>query len=308
MQIYYSGGAMLQASGNMKVPAILDTMMCLLDVCFNYLFIYKLQMGVKGAALGTGLAEGVTALLTLYFLTQRSPELALNKEKGSFLPRKETLSVALGISGPLWLQNVILRGAHIASTVIVSPLGAVSIAANSFAITAESLCYMPGYGLGEAATTLVGQCIGAGRRTLARQFALMVTFIGAAVMTFLAVLMYLFAPQMMMILTDVPEVVNQGAQCLQIEAFAETLYAVSIVAYGACVGAGDTLVPSAINLTVMWGVRIVLALVLTPSMGLMGYWVAMVTDLNLRGLLFFHRIWGQKWMKKIICNPSVSHE
>lgn len=53
--------------------------------------------------------------------------------------------------------------AQVVATMIIAPLGAVSIAANSFAVTAESLCYMPGYGIGSAATTLVGRNIGAGK-------------------------------------------------------------------------------------------------------------------------------------------------
>lgn len=298
MALYFSGGAMLQASGNMKIPAILDTLMCVLDVCFNYLFIYTLDMGVAGAAWGTGLAELVTAVLMMYFLLKKSPELALNKESGSFIPQKETIQKAFGITGPLWVQNVILRGAHIVSTIIIAPLGPFAIAANSFAITAECLCYMPGYGLADAATTLVGQSIGANRRNVARDFALMITTIGAGIMSFLAILMYIFAPQMMQLLTNVPEVIDLGTQCLRIEAFAETLYAVSIVADGACVGAGDTTIPTVINLSSMWGVRIVLALILTPILGLKGYWIAMMLDLNIRGIFFFIRIFGEKWMKK----------
>lgn len=300
MQLCFSAGAMLQASGNMKVPAVLNVMMCVLDVVFNYVFIYLCGMGVKGAALGTGLAEAVTAAAMLWFLLFKSPELALNQEKDSFMPRRQTLKTALGISSPMWLQNVIMRGAHLASTIIVAPLGMVAIAANSFAITAESLCYMPGYGLEEAATTLVGQSIGARRKNLARSFALMATGMGAVIMTLLAVLMYFFAPEMMGLLSKDADVVALGARCLRLEAFAETFYAVSIVAYGACVGAGDTLVPSVMNFACMWVIRIGLALVLVPSMGLMGYWVAMVADLNFRGIIFLVRILGRRWMNKEI--------
>lgn len=300
MQLCFSAGAMLQASGNMKVPAVLNVMMCVLDVVFNYVFIYLCGMGVKGAALGTGLAEAVTAAAMLWFLLFKSPELALTQEKDSFMPRRQTLKTALGISSPMWLQNVIMRGAHLASTIIVAPLGMVAIAANSFAITAESLCYMPGYGLEEAATTLVGQSIGARRKNLARSFALMATGMGAVIMTLLAVLMYFFAPEMMGLLSKDADVVALGARCLRLEAFAETFYAVSIVAYGACVGAGDTLVPSVMNFACMWVIRIGLALVLVPSMGLMGYWVAMVADLNFRGIIFLVRILGRRWMNKEI--------
>ena len=115
-------------------------------------------------------------------------------------------------------------------------------------------------------------------------------------MTFLAILMYIFAPQMMGFLSNDPDIVALGARVLRIEAFAETFYGVSIVAYGACVGAGNTLIPTAINFGSMWVVRIGLALVLTPRYGLVGYWIAMCVELNLRGLLFLLHIRGNKWM------------
>lgn len=67
------------------------------------------------------------------------------------------------------LEHVVLCGAQILTTVIVAPLGVFAIAANSFAIIAESLCYMPGYGIADAATTLVGQSLGAGKRELTRR-------------------------------------------------------------------------------------------------------------------------------------------
>lgn len=297
LQMGFMAGAMLQASGNMKVPSILNVFMCVLDVLFNYLFIFVCGMGVKGAALGTALAEMVTAFMMLWFLIVRSPELNLLQDRGSFLPDRNCLRTAFGITGPLWLQNIIMRGAYIMSTVIVAPLGNIAIAANSFAITAESFCYMPGYGIEEAATTLVGQSLGARRRTLARRFANLSIAMGAVIMTLLAVVMFLTAPFLMGLLSADPQVVALGARCLRIEAFAETFYAVSIVAYGACVGGGDTLVPSAINLVSMWVVRIGLALLLTPRFGLTGYWVAMCVELNFRGLVFLWRLRGDRWMK-----------
>ena len=298
MQIAWTCGAMLQASGNMKTPAILNILMCVMDVIFNYIFIYTLDMGVRGAALGTGLAEAVTAALMLYAVTVRSPELRLNHEKGSFRPQKECIRTALGISSPMWLQNLIMRGAYVAGTIIVAPLGAIAIAANAFAVTAESFCYMPGYGLEEAATTLVGQSRGAGRKDIARRFGYITTAMGSLTMTFLAVLMYAFAPQLMGLLSSDAEVVALGARVLRIEAFAETLYGASIVAYGAFVGAGDTLVPSIMNFMSMWVVRIGLALWLTPLFGLTGYWIAMCIELNFRGLIFLVRLKGKKWLSK----------
>ena len=315
MQLEFLGSTMLSCSGNMKVPSMLNIMMCMLDIIFNFLLIFPTReislfgaavtmpgagMGVRGAALGTGLAECITAIAMLYFLLVRSKELAIVRERGSFRPTSLCLKNAFGITGPMWVQNVIMRGAHIASTVIVAPLGAVAIAANSFAITAESFCYMPGYGTGDAATTLVGQSLGAKRRDLVRSFSRITLLLGVGMMSALAVVMYFIAPQIMSLLSSDPDVVALGARVLRIEAFAEAGYAASIVAYGSCVGAGDTAVPSMLNLGSMWLVRIVPAIFLTRIYGLPGYWIAMCIELNVRGLLFIWRISGEKWMKNML--------
>ena len=85
---------------------------------------------------------------------------------------------------------------------------------------------------------------------------------------------------------------------LRIEAFAEPLFAASIVAAGALRGAGDTLVPSVLNLVSMWGVRITLAAVLAPRFGLPGVWFAMCFELCVRGVLFLVRLLRGRWLQK----------
>ena len=319
MQIAVYAEASLIASGNMRVPSIASLAICVLDVLFNYLFIFVLGLGVKGAALGTALATACAGFFLLGYASSRSEE--LRQSGGWMIParritgairalstaqrqaewfsgsQKDTFRQAFGICWPLWLQNLVTRGAYIAATVFVAPLGTIAIAANSFAIIAEGFCYLPGYGMQDAATTLVGQSLGAKRPDTARRFAWITIASGAAMMTALAVLMWLFAPQVMGLLSRDPAVVTLGAQCLRIEAWAELLYAVSIVAYGCCVGAGDTLVPSAINLLSMWVVRLGLAVFLIPRLGLVGYWYAMAAELSLKGLIFIVRIARGRWMK-----------
>ena len=298
MQIDWMCASMLQVSGNMKVPSYLNMGMCVLDVCFNYLFIYVLKMGVVGAAVGTGLAEMITAGLMLYFAVVRSPELNLLQDRGSFKPTSKVLGKAFDIGGPMALQNVLIRGGYIASTVIVAPLGTIAIAANTFAITAESFCYMPGYGIADAATALVGQSVGASRKELARRFAWITTLMAMGIMGLLGILMYLVAPGLMGLLTPDAEVIALGARVLRIEAFAEIGYAASIVAYGAFVGAGDTKWPSVMNFTSMWLVRIVPAIFLVKIYGLTGFWIAMAGELTFRGLIFLVRLSRGKWLEQ----------
>ena len=298
-QIEGLGGSMLKCSGNMKIPSMLNICMCLMDVIFNYLFIYILGMGVMGAALGTGLAELVTACLMMYFLLVRSDMLSLVGRPGSFKPKADVVQNAIKIGAPMGLQHLLMGGAQIVSTLIVAPLGTVAIAAHSLGITVESLCYMPGFGIAEAATTLVGQSFGAGKRKLTQSFAHMSTGLGVAVMTLMGVLMWIFASELMSLMTPVDEIIAIGAECLRIEAFAEPMFAASIVINGIFIGAGDTLRPAIMSLASMWGVRLTLAALLATTYGLPGVWTAMAIELTFRGIIFLVRLVQGGWMRKI---------
>lgn len=99
------------------------------------------------------------------------------------------------------------------------------------------------------------------------------------------------------ILSPDPEIIALGAMALRIEAFAEPLYAVSIVASGVFQGAGDTLIPSCMNFFSMWAVRLPLAAFLAPRLGLRGVWIAMCVELCIRGLLFLIRLASKRWLK-----------
>ena len=283
-------GSMLKCSGNMKIPSFLNIGMCVMDVCFNYLFIYILDMGVMGAAIGTGVAMLITAALMLYFLLVRSKMLSLTGRPGSFKPKSDTVRTAFKIGAPMGLQHLLMGGAYVVSTVIVAPLGTIAIAAHSLAITVESLCYMPGYGIAEAATTLVGQGIGAGQHLLTRSFARMSVGLGMAVMTVMGFLMWLFAPELMSLMSPVEEVIAQGTQVLRIEAWAEPMLAAAIVCNGVFIGAGDTMIPAIMSLASMWAVRLTLAATLAPKYGLKGVWTAMAIELCFRGSIFLTRL------------------
>ena len=313
-QFSYLSAGMLRSSGNLLFPGVIGTIMCVLDVVFNFFLIFpsreitlgthSLMMpgfgfGVWGAALGTSLAEGVGAGIMLLKLIFFSKDMKLTHEKGSFKLRRSCMKRAFHIGFPLGIERFLTSGAQVMITIIVAPLGVASIAANAFAVIAESICYMPGYGIGDATTTLVGQSIGAGRKKLTRQFAWTSTWLGIGVMTFLGGVMYGIAPWMMEIMTSDHTIIDLGVIALRTEAWAEPMYAASIVAYGAFVGAGDTLIPSFMNLGSMWGVRVVLAALLAPVYGLHGVWIAMAIELTFRGIIFLIRLKSGAWMLRI---------
>lgn len=299
-QLSSISGAMLKCSGNMRIPSIMSVLMCLLDVVFNYILIFVFHLGVLGVALGTAMAIVIGGSVQAYFAIFRSDILTLKQDREPFTFVWEYLRNALKISAPMAAQSFLMSGAQIISTRIVAPLGNVAIAANTFAITAESLCYMPGYGIGEAATTLVGQSMGAGRRDLCYSFARMTVFSGMIVMAVMGVVMFVTAPQLMALMTPVQAICDLGADCLRIEAFAEPMFGASIIAYSVCVGAGDTLRPAAINLCSMWLVRLTLAALLANDYGLRGVWIAMAIELVFRGTIFLIHLLRGRWMKGLI--------
>ena len=295
--LYHTSEMMLKSAGNMHTPSVMAVLVCICDVIFNYIFIYICKFGVVGAAMGTALAYICISLPNLYLSACKNRMLNLRQDHVRFHWVKEYVQRACKISIPIAIQNILMSGAQIVSTMIVAPLGNIAIAAHSFAITAESLCYMPGYGIGDAATTLVGQTHGAGRIDLCKNFAYMTVGLGMLVMALMGVIMYVFAPEMIGVLSPVEAIRQLGTTCLRIEAFAEPFFAASIVTYCVCVGAGDTFKPAAINLGTMWLVRLTLAYALSKSYGLEGVWIAMATELTFRGVLFLIRLFRGSWMK-----------
>ena len=276
----------LQCAGDMVTPSVLNAVMCGLDVVCNALLIP--HFGVLGAGMGTALACALVSLAMAWCCCVRNAQLRLRRgETHAFRP--DILKKAFRIGAPVAVQEIAMNGAMVASTMILAPLGAAAIAANSFAVTAESLCYMPGYGVGSAATTLVGRSVGAGDAAQARRYGNICTALGGALMGCTGLLMMIFCPFVFRLLTPVAEVRTLAAQALRIGLLAEPLFGVSIAAAGALRGAGDTLVPSLLNLGSIWIVRLGLSLLLVGKLGLRGMWIAMAIELCVRGTLMLWR-------------------
>lgn len=312
LTLNYLAGGMLRCAGNMKVPSAISTLMCVLDCVFNFILIFPshhfsiggfnvtipgADLGVLGAALGTVGAEGVCALLMMWYAYRKQPEIRLAGYSGDWRPTRDITRKAVSISIPMTVEHAVICGAQIAVTMIVAPLGVVAIAANAFAVTAEGLCYMPGYGIGDAATALTGQSHGASRDLLTRRFGYMAVGLGMSVMTVMGVLMYLFAGDIMSLITPVKSISDLGTEILRIEAWAEPMFGASIVAYGAFVGVGHTTLPAIMNFGSIWLVRVPLAWWLAGEWGLPGVWTAMCIELIFRGTIFLLRLFFSKWYR-----------
>ena len=301
--------SLLQCTGNMKLPSILSVIMCFLDVVFNFFLILPSRyvlgiyvpgfgLGVLGAQLGTSFAYLVISLLLFYFAFIKEDGISLINNEASWICEGKIIHEAVNIGLPIAMEQSAVTLAQVVGSRIVAPLGTIAIAANSFAVTAESICYMPGFGISAAATTMVGQALGADRKDYAFSFGWLTTIMGMIVMALMGMLMYFICPFVFGFMTPDLEVQKLAVDVLRIELFAEPLFAASIVATGALRGAKDTFIPGLINLLSIWGVRITLSLFLVNRIGLYGIWLAMAIELSIRGLLMLIRLYSCKQLKK----------
>lgn len=289
-ELLYLTSAMLRCAGNMRVPSAVSIFGCILNVGFNALFIFGFGWGVLGAALGSFCSMLITTSIMMIYVYRFSPELSLYNHSGSWMPQKQVCKQALHIGGPMAIEHIAFCSAQVVGTLIVAPLGTIAIAANAFGIIIEGLCYMPGFGIADAATTLVGQSIGAKRPELRRSFSWISVGLGVGMMSAMAILMYAGVPYLMPLMTTDIAVQELTVTILRIEAMVEAFYAMSIVCYGVFVGAGDTKMPCIMNLMSIWCVRIPLAMHLSQTMGLKGVWIAMAIELTFRGTMFLIRL------------------
>lgn len=300
--------SILRAAGNALTASLISVLVCVLDAIFNFFLINPTRtlwgitvwgagLGVPGAALGTALATVVGGLLALCILLFREGPLCIHKP-GSWKITRACIRNLGKVGVPLAAERAALSSAQVLQVRIVSQLGTVAIAANSLGVSAEGLCYMAGYGIQGAAIALIGQAVGAHRKDMAKRFAWLCTLMGMGIMTLTGAGLFAFAPALMSIFTADAAVIALGARVLRIEAFAEPMFGASIVASGAMQGAGDSTACFVLNLVSMWGIRLTLAFLLAPRLGLMGVWGAMCCELSIRGLLFLIRLARGKWLEK----------
>lgn len=304
-------GAILRCAGDTRTPMIFNLSINMINMLLNFLFIYPTRsltvwgitftmpgagMGVEGAAWGTWGALFTVCVLYLIVIFRRTSP--IQQKWGQWCAfSRPVLKTAWKLGLPVAMERSLISVAQIIITGVITGIGTVAVAANHLAVTAESLSYMPAYGIAAAATTMIGQAMGAKRLDLAKKFSRLITGMGIGIMVCGGIALYIFAPYLIRIFSNEAPVIELGTQVLRIVAFSQPFFAMAIVVTGVLRGAGDTKAPFLISLVTMWGVRITLSLILSQSMGLTGVWLAMSIELGVRGILFMIRMCRDKWLK-----------
>lgn len=249
-------------------------------------------MGVAGSAWGAAVARGVGGLLVVLILMRGRGMLRLNRFPW---PQREMSLRLLRVGLPAGAEQMAFQSALIVYARMVTGLGTVAFAAHNTVLTIESASFLPGAGFAAAATTLVGQSLGAGDTGLARRSANEAFRQGVIFMGVMGVLFVLVPHWFLQILVNDPAVVAEGVYPLRTVGIIQPLLAASFIFSGALRGAGDTRFPFIIKLVSPWLLRLPLAMVLIPALGLVGAWIALSSDLALQGMLAWWRFRGNRW-------------
>lgn len=292
----------LRGCGGTLTSMYANTTVNVLNIVFNWVFIYgnlgMPAMGAAGAGFATMLARATGVAIMLAVLIKGSSSVRLTW-RGDNSINWPILQRVLNIGLPAAGEQVMLRGAQIFFTMIITSLGTNIYAAHQIALRAESVSFMPGFGFAVAATTLVGQNLGARQPQLARQAGWLTMKLAIAFMGIMGVFLFLFAQPFVAFFTDEPQVIAEGTRVLRIMAFAQPLMAVARVGAGALRGAGDTRFVMLGTGFIIWVARLGLAylLVRVVPMGLVGAWIAQFADQAVRAVVFGWRYYQGKWQQ-----------
>ena len=307
--------SIMRGYGDTKTPMCVNIGVNLVNVIGNFLLIYPTRelsvfgmeftmpgagWGVAGAAVATSGSATIGALVMLgvIFLQKGPMRLSI---KGQYLPDWALLKTVFRISLPAAFERIAMSSAGIISTSTIATLGTVAVAANSLYLTAESMCFMPGFAFATAATTLVGQSLGAKRPDLAEKYVKRTCQIGGLVMLVMSVFLYVFAEPILRMFTPDLAVIALGAVCLQYDAIIQVPQMLATVLSGALRGAGDTKWPFIIIAASVWCVRIMGTVIgiRVLKFGLTAACLAMCADQCVRCVLFFFRYRTGRWKEAI---------
>jgi len=293
-------GAVLRGSGDTRTPMQVNAVANVVNVAGNYVLIFGHfgfpALGVTGAALATAGARVVAGvlLLAILFSGRRRIHLSLRE---SYRPKADLLRRVFRVGIPAALEQLVMRAGQLVFVRLVAGLGTAVLAAHQIALSVEWLAFMPSFGFGMAATTLVGQGIGAGRPDWSEKAAYETRRIGILVLAVIGTGLFFFGEEIVRLYTRDPEVVAMGALALRIMALSQPFMAVNFIMAGSLRGAGDTRWPLLTTATGIWGVRVLLGYLLAvlAGLGLAGAWVAMAADHIVRATLLTARFRAGRW-------------
>lgn len=293
LTIMLAVAASLQGMGNAKTPMLIAFIVNVINIVLSFLLIFGHfglpSMGLRGAAVATVIAQFCGAMLGLYVLFNKNGILNSQLHRRFLKVNFKQIFEIYKVGIPTSMESILWQVAAIILTKAILTFGETPFAAHQFGLQAESISYMPAAGFGVAATTFIGQALGAKNKEQGKAY-LKETIKGTLWVTaFCSSILVFFPTLLMRMLTPNPEIINLGAKYLIIMGLVQIPQNISGVLNGALRGAGFTRVPMYVAATGLWGIRVPLTLLLTYifHLSIIAIWIVMGIDLIVRFILSF---------------------
>lgn len=278
-------GAALRAVQDTRTPMLISVVGNLMNVALNSLFIYGLSMGVAGAAIASAISYAASG--TLMFLAYRRKK-DLHWSWHQFRPDRKILGECAALGAPVLCTSLVSCFGYVTFASLVSGMGTTIFAAHSIAVTAETIFYVPGYGLRTATSAMIGSARGEGNIQKVAAVGKLSVMLTVSIMFLSGVILFFGANLLMSLFSPVEAVVDLGAQMLRLVALSEPFYGLMIVLEGIFYGLGRTRYAFVVEAVGMWCVRILFTYICVKvwGLGLRSVWYCMIADNISKALLF----------------------
>ncbi|MBK9711654.1 MAG: MATE family efflux transporter [Kouleothrix sp.] len=295
--LLFIGTAALRGAGDTRTPLYVMLGVNVVNILLSWLLVNgnlgAPTLGVAGSAVGAAVARGGGGLVLVGLLLRGRSGLKLSLD---LRPDWEMLRRIVRIGAPSGGEQLVFQGALLIFVRFVTGLGTAAYAAHNVVLNIESLSFLPGMGYAIAASTLVGQALGAGRPDEAEASSYESLRQGGLMMTLLGLIMVLFPHQLIGLFVADPLVADVGAPAMRIAGLFQPLLALNFIMSGGLRGAGDTRWPLYTKLVSTWGVRLPLVVgLLGLGLGLTGIWIAMASDFLVQAALALWRFRQGRW-------------
>jgi putative MATE family efflux protein len=298
--IMFIGSGTLRGAGDTFTPMLITGFINIINIVVAYTFIFGNfgfpRLGALGSAAAITISRAIGAILILYVLFKRTKILPLSL-RGGWGFHRDVIARILNIGLPGAAEQVVFQVGFLVFAAMAVSLGTHNYAAQQVAFTVNSFSIMPAFAFGVAATTLVGQSLGAKDPERAERSAHAALKNGTLWMIVMGVAFIIWREPLVRLFTIDPEVWLPAEMCLMVIAFSQPFLAISMVYASALRGAGDTRATLVITFAGIWLVRVLFGYVLgiLLGLGLFGLWIAWFSDWFVRAVLVALRFRTGKW-------------
>ncbi|MBN2611831.1 MAG: MATE family efflux transporter [Bacteroidales bacterium] len=299
IMLLFINNAIFRSAGDAMVPMIVMIVANLINIVLDPCLIFGWgpfpEMGLTGAAVATCIGRSIGVIMQIFMLTRKHRRIYINL-KSVILDLKIILKL-LGLSAGGIGQFLISTTSWVFLYRIMTEFGDHVVAGYTIAIRLLIFSLLPAWGLSNAASTLVGQNLGAKHPERAERSAWMISYVNMAFLSVVGIVFYAGSGYFVPLFTSDPLIIEIGIECLKILSFGYLFYGLGMVMSQSFNGAGDTFTPTIINFICFWLIEIPLAylLALYLNMGAKGVFLSVVIAESLLGLFAFLIFKRGKW-------------